>query len=149
MTTVIPPLVVELEVAATGQRAFDTWVEQAHVWWPKGHTMSGDPEAIVFEPEPGGRIYERAHDGQELVWGEVVTWEPPHRLRCRWHLFFSPEEATDLDITFEDNGDHTLVRLTQTGWEALGEQGPIRRERTVGGWAATTAGYVERLARAA
>ncbi len=137
----IPPLVVEFEVAASAEHAFDTWVNRAALWWPAGHTLSGGPTAIVFEPRAGGRIFERGPQGDEQQWGEVLAWQPPTRIRCLWHLFFPRNEATEVEVTFTPSRDGTRIRLVQTGWDALGAEGPARRERTVQGWANVTAGY--------
>lgn len=142
----IPPLEVELHVAAPPEVAFATWVERTAAWWPKGHTVSGDPAQIVFEPRPGGRIYEVGADGEEHPWGTVEAWEPPARLVYRWHLFFAPEEATLVEVTFTARAGGTTVRLEQRGWDALGDAGPVRRERTTAGWAAVTAPYRALLA---
>ena len=89
----------------------------------------------------GGRIYERDALGAELPWGEVVVWDPPHRVEYLWHLFFSRAEATQVAVTFTPSDGGTIVRLAQTGWEALGEAGRLRREGTVKGWAAVTTEY--------
>jgi hypothetical protein len=137
----IPPLVIEVQVATDVDRAFATWVDRATVWWPRSHTMSGRPDAVVFEPHVGGRIYERDSSGAEHVWGEVLVWNPPGRLECLWHLGFTRQEATRVAITFTENSGQTLVRLEQTGWDALGEAGPPRRERTVTGWTEVTGVY--------
>jgi hypothetical protein len=137
-TESLPPLVVEVEVATDVDRAFATWVERATLWWPRGHTMSGGPESVVFEPRVGGRIYERDAAGAEHTWGEVLVWEPPVRLDCLWHLAFPREEATRLSITFTAADGATSVRLEQTGWDALGEPGRTRRERTVAAWTQVT-----------
>ena len=144
----IPPLVVELEVAVEPAAAFDAWVSRPSAWWPRGHTMSGDPATIVVEPFRGGRIYERDRAGNELAWGEVLECEPPRRLRFAWHLFFPRAEATEVELTFEPVAGGTRVRLVQTGWEVLGEPGAPRRDRTVQGWAAVTAPYRDLLAEA-
>ena len=137
----VAPLVVEFQVAAPVGHAFETWTDRAQLWGPRGHTVSGAPDAVVFERRPGGRIYERS-GGDEHEWGEILVWEPPTRVRYRWHLFFPPAEATIVDVTFTAVGDDaTRVRLEQTGWEALGDRGPARRERTVHGWAVATAAY--------
>ncbi len=49
-------------------------------------------------------------------------------------------------VTFTAEGAATRVRIEQTGWDALGAAGPVRRERTQAGWAATTVGYRDLLA---
>lgn len=142
----VEPLVVELEVRACPAHAFLVWTQRCAAWWPASHTVSGDPAAIVFEPRPGGRIYERAPAGIEHRWGEVLEWAPPSRLRYRWHLFFDPSEATDVEVTFTPTAGGTAVRIAQRGWERLGDAGPPRRERTGAAWAAITALFAEACA---
>lgn len=137
----IEPLVVEFTVEATVDHAFDTWVRRVALWWPPDHTVSGDPSSIEFEPRVGGRIIERDRTGNTHPWGDVVLWDPPHRVDYRWHLMFTPDEATTVSVTFTPAGDTTVVRLEQSGWEALGAQGPIRRDRTTRGWAAVNDHY--------
>lgn len=137
----IEPLVVEFEVDAPVAHAFDVWTRRCATWWPAGHTVSGDPSAITFEPSPGGRIVEIGPDGSEHPWGEILDWEPPGRLRFRWHLFFDRSEATEVEITFNARGTGTVVRLQQTGWDNLGSAGTPRRERTGAAWAAITTRY--------
>jgi uncharacterized protein YndB with AHSA1/START domain len=137
----IPPLVVEFEVACDPEHAFETWVGRTASWWPRGHTRSGDALAIVFEPHPGGRIFERTSDGRELEWGEVLDWEAPRRLRLLWHHVFDRSEATQVEVAFTEADGGTKVRIVQTGWEALGDEGRARRDRTSAGWSNVTAPY--------
>lgn len=137
------PIVVEFEVRASPQHAFDVWTTMPSLWWPRSHTMSQDPAlTVVFEPYPGGRIYERTSDGSEHEWGEVLVWEPPLRLDYLWHLFFDRSEATEIMVTFVETGEGSRVRLVQTGFERLGEDvGPERRRRTSHAWAEVTGYY--------
>lgn len=141
----IEPLVVEFDVDASVAHAFDVWTRKCVTWWPTSHTLSGDPSAITFEPLAGGRIVETGPDGAEHLWGEVLDWEPPGRLRFRWHLFFDRSEATEVEITFSPRGDGTVVRLEQTGWDNLGLAGRPRRDRTGAAWAAITSRYIATL----
>ena len=127
-------LVVEFEVRAPAEQAFEVWTRRAGLWWPKGHTVSGDPDSVVFEPRVGGRIVERARDGVEHVWGEVTAWDAPRRVEFLWHLFVDRSQATRVALTFDDLGGSTRVRLEQTGFAALGEAGAARRERTQLSW---------------
>jgi len=91
----------------------------------------GDP----FEPHTGGRIFERTSEGAEHDWGEVVGWEPPHRLAYLWHLRFDRADATEVEVTFAGDEDQTTVTIVYSGWERLGAEGPGRRERNERGWA--------------
>lgn len=129
------PLVHEVVVEAAQAHAFDTWVKRAGTWWPRAHTLTGDPKEILFEPRVGGQVLERGRDGQEHPWGEVLVWEPPERVELRWHHVFPASEATQLAISFLPAAEGTVVRIEQSGWESLGSSGPPRRQRTVQGWA--------------
>ena len=138
----LDPLVIEFEVGVSPARAFDAWTQRCATWWPTLHTISGDPAAITFEPRSGGRIFERAADGGEHEWGTVLDWQPPTRLRYRWHLFFDPGEAPEVEVTFTVRDGHTAVRLEQRGWDRLGEAGTVRRDRTRRAWATIAARFV-------
>lgn len=132
----IAPLVVQFDVRATPEHAFEVWTERCALWWPPAHTLSKRPATIRFEPFPGGRIYETAGDGAEHLWGDVIDWEPPARIRYRWHLFFDRSEATEVEVTFRAGGGGTTVRIEQRGWEGLGDAGEPRRARTEQVWEA-------------
>jgi uncharacterized protein YndB with AHSA1/START domain len=136
-------LELEFDVAAPVPHAFEMWTARIGVWWPRGHTVSGDDAAtIVFEPRPGGRIFERTPDGAEHAWGEVLEWEPPNRLVYLWHLMFDRSEATEVEVTFAARGDATAVRIRQSGWDRLGAAGAARRDRTRAGWQAIVTHYL-------
>jgi uncharacterized protein YndB with AHSA1/START domain len=127
-------LSLEFEVAASPEHAFATWTDRLGVWWPAGKTVSGAPDAVTFEPYVGGRIVETGPDGTEHTWGEVLAWEPPHRLSFTWHLFFAPAEATEVELLFRPAGDATVVQLTQSGFDRLGSPGDARRDDTRTAW---------------
>ncbi len=135
-------LVVEFEVNAPVAHAFAVWTTRAGLWWPKGHTASGDPDTIVFEPAVGGRIVERGRDGSEHEWGEITAWDEPSRIGFLWHHLFDPSQATHVVITFEPAGQATLVRLVQSGFAAGGHVGAERRARTTTGWGVVTGAFV-------
>jgi uncharacterized protein YndB with AHSA1/START domain len=129
------PLELSFTVACPPAHAFATWAERTSLWWPPGHSVSGDPGlAVTFEPRPGGRIYERTPAGEEHDWGEVVAWEPPRRLAYLWHLRQDRADATRVEITFAPAPAGTEVTIVHRGWEALGARGPDLRERNRHGW---------------
>jgi uncharacterized protein YndB with AHSA1/START domain len=96
----VNPLEVSFTVACPPAHAFSVWAERTALWWPPGHSVSGAPVHVGFEPRAGGRIFERTADGTEHDWGEVLAWEPPHRLRYLWHLRFDRADATEVEVTF-------------------------------------------------
>jgi uncharacterized protein YndB with AHSA1/START domain len=141
------PLTLRFTVACAPAHAFAVWAERTALWWPPGHSVSGAPEHVGFEPRVGGRIFERGADGAEHEWGEVLDWEPPRRLRYLWHLRFDRADATEVEITFDDAPQGTAVTIVHTGWERLGAAGPDRRERNRRGWAGLLPHYVAACAQ--
>lgn len=132
----IEPLRMSFVVECSDDHAFATWTERATSWWPAAHTVSHQRGTeIVFEPRPGGRVFERTPGGDEFDWGEVVDWDPPHRLRYLWRIATTPENATDVEIRFERLSDSaTRVEIEHGGWERLAEFGPEWRRVNTGGW---------------
>jgi uncharacterized protein YndB with AHSA1/START domain len=131
----IEPLVVQVELECDRAVAFDTWTSRFGQWWPRQHSVSGDPDAVVLEPRVGGRIYERSADGSEIEWGEVTEWSPPERLAYLWHIRRDRADATDVELTFVDLGaGRTRLEIVHTGWERLGEGAVEWRDANRGGW---------------
>jgi hypothetical protein len=106
----IEPLRLSLEVDCSREHAFETWTGRIGTWWPKSHSVTGDPDLeIVLEGRLGGRIFERTPAGAEHDWGEVTIWEPPERLGYLWHLRRDRADATDVLITFIARNDGTTT----------------------------------------
>jgi uncharacterized protein YndB with AHSA1/START domain len=136
------PLRLRFTVDCPPARAFALWAERTALWWPPDHSVSGAPELVAFEPNPGGRVYEREPGGAEHEWGQVLDWEPPRRLRYTWHLRADPADATEVEIRFEPTDDGTLVTVEHSGWERLGARAAERRERNERSWAGLLPHYV-------
>lgn len=131
----IEPLRISQDVACSAEHAFATWTERFGVWWPRGHSVSGDPAAVVLEPRAGGRIYERTAAGEEIDWGRVTAWEPPERIAYRWHIRRTPAEATDVEVRFVPVArGASRIDIVHTGWERLGDEGPAWRDANTRGW---------------
>ena len=135
------PLELRFDVGCPVEHAFATWARRISLWWPPSHSVSGDPLDVVIEPRPGGRIFERTRAGEEHDWGEVLAWEPPHRLAYLWHLRQDRADATEVEIRFAAAGGGTSVHIVHRGWERLGARGPRLRERNRAGWAGVLQPY--------
>lgn len=141
------PLRLEVEVACPPATAFAVWTERTSMWWPASHTTTAaDGLTVTIEGAVGGRIYERTPAGEEVEWGRVLVWEPPHRLVCTWHLRQDAADATEVELRFEPSGDGCLVRIEHRGWERLGRRGPERRDANRQGWAGLLPHFVEACA---
>lgn len=136
-------------VACPADHAFETWTQKASAWWPTDHTASHEPNVeIVFEPKAGGRIFERTPAGEEIEWGEIVDWDPPRRLRYRWHIATERAKATDVEIVFRElPGRTTRVEIEHGGWDGLGAIGAQWREANHAGWDGVLPAYAASCGR--
>jgi len=132
MTRRLPPVRREVVVATDPKTAFDIWTEEIGDWWPLGtHSVSGAGATVAFVD---GRLVERSAEGVESVWGEVLAWEPPHRLRITWHPGRDADSLTEVEVAFTevsegfDGEPATLVTVTHEGWENLTHPDAARTE---------------------
>lgn len=150
-TRPIAPVVVDVTVRVPIAVAFHAFTADFHRWWPASHHVGAqDPETVVLEPFPGGRWFERAPDGAECLWGEVVAWEPPHRILLAWGLDGTwtyragQENASQVEVRFTALPDGaTRVVLEHSGFEAHGATATTLRDGvgSEGGWASLLALY--------
>jgi uncharacterized protein YndB with AHSA1/START domain len=140
----IEPLRLAFEVDCPPDHAFMTWTRRIAAWWPADHTASGEAGlVVVLEGRIGGRIFERTAGGAEHDWGEVLAWEPPHRLVYSWHLRRDRADATEVEIRFRPSGRQTRVEIEHRGWERLGDDGRGWRDRNLGGWSTLLPHFID------
>ena len=136
-------LVHELTVDCPPEHAWAVWAERTSLWWPATHSVSGAPEAVVIEPRPGGRIYERAagRRGARLGPGAGVGAAAPARLLMAPAPGRRRRDGGRDHVRRRGTGG-TAVRIEHRGWERLGSRGPGLRERNVRGWAGLLPAYL-------
>jgi uncharacterized protein YndB with AHSA1/START domain len=102
----IPPVWKSVDVPCSPDQAFEVFTGHPTRWWPRDHRITAEREAVVFEPFPGGRWYERDSDGGERDWGRILAWEQGRRIRLSWLIDgnFAPIDddnlASRVDIVF-------------------------------------------------
>jgi len=109
-------------VDASVETAFETFTSQMGRWWPiQTHSILEDRvEKIVFDEREGGRVYERAENGEEADWADVLEWDPPARFVLRWRV--NPERGpTEVEVRFHPDGGGTRVELEHRGWDQIGD----------------------------
>lgn len=142
------PIVLEFEVEADINNAFEMWTKRCALWWPTSHSMSETAGfEVTFEPFTGGRIYETGPDGAEYEWGEVTVWDPPKRIEYWWHIFLDRDKATKVTVEFDEVDEGTIVRLENAGFEVFGDGAAERRGRVESAWAGITGHFRETVAR--
>jgi len=127
----------EIRVEASPETAFRVFTERMADWWPlqKYGIYLADAETVGFEDRDGWRLIERAKDGRENVWGEVLDYEVASRVRFTWHPGRdSGEEPTEVEVTFTADKDGTIVVLEHSGWENLSAELRAGREGYDNGW---------------
>lgn len=141
----LTPVVRTINVQVPPERAFEVFTQKLGEWWPLHlHGVFDDAaQTAIVEPRVGGRVYEVSRSGDESTWAEVTAYDPPRRLGLSWHPNPAATVATDVEITFEPDGDGTRVRLTHTGWERLGDIAAEARESYNEGWVPTLAAFAD------
>ena len=143
------PIRRELRVRAGRQKAFDTFVAMGG-WWLKSHSLAASGQRdVVIEPQAGGRWYEIGNDGSEQPWGKVVAFDAPERLHLIWSLngqwAYDPDFETNVEVTFAEDGDHTIVTFEHRDLDRYGENAEaVRGDYDTGmdgGWRELLAGF--------
>ena len=137
----IDPIRKQVVVHCDAATAFRIFAKETASWWPLEHHsvtagQHGKPaKSVTIEPTVGGRIFETTPDGQEIQWGSVTAYEPGKVLRFYWHIMEPVENATEVEVTFRENGDNrTEVILEHRDWHKLGERGEESRNHYNNGW---------------
>ena len=145
----IEPLRISVVVQCDVEQAFSVFTEKATTWWPHAHSVSGEPGlTVTFEPRVGGRIFERTPANAEFDWGEILVWDPPHRLGYVWHIRSDRSQATEVQIRFVPLGSgSTRLEIEHSGWDRLGTAGQTRRDGNEKGWGGMLPHYVAACAR--
>ena len=132
----IAPVRKAVTVRQSVEDAFRIFTDHIGSWWPlESHSMSGGEAASCgMDGAVGGHIFEELADGTRLTWGEILAWEPPHRLEFTWQLNRKPEQAQNIEVTFAATEAGTRVELTHSGWEKLGEEAMEVRAGYDSGW---------------
>ncbi len=132
----IAPVRKAVIVHRTVEDAFHVFTEQVAIWWPLDTYSVGEHSSDTCEIEGrvGGRFYERLNDGTEVLWGEILQWNPPNHLAFTWHPGREPDSAQTVEVTFTSIDEGTRVELTHSGWEKLGARALETRDSYDSGW---------------
>jgi len=116
-----PPVRQATLVRSEITHTFEVFVSSIRVWWPVQPFSAGGERVVnvTVEPRLNGRVYETWADGTVVDWGQVLAWEPPHRIAMTWT---STPVATEVELTFTELGPVlTRVAVEHRGWDALSE----------------------------
>lgn len=124
---------VSVLVEVDEETAFRVFTEEIDQWWRRGfkYRVAGKNRGVIhLEGKVGGRLFESFdRDGGTRVveTGRVTSWEPPSRFVFEWRAVnFTPEEKTEVEVTFEPSASGTLVTVVHRGFSKLRPDHPAR-----------------------
>lgn len=130
-----PRVRVSTRVSVSPAVAFRIFTEETDSWWQRGFRFrqsEHESSTLHFEGGEGGRLVERASDieGGEFEFGRILVWKPAEALSFAFRARANePGEESRVDVRFdrdEAEPNATRITVTQTGWEALPADHPVR-----------------------
>ena len=83
----MPDILLKENIPLPPEKAFDTFVADMDVWWPRQGVFPYSfapkttfPRHIRFKAQLGGRYYETFADGSEYTIGHITAWDPPAKV---------------------------------------------------------------------
>jgi uncharacterized protein YndB with AHSA1/START domain len=149
------PVTKSITVKASPQRAFEVFTSDFDSWWPRTHHIGKAPlQRAILEPRQGGRCYTEHVDGSACDWGQVIAWEPPHRLVLAWQVHGDwtyapdPSQSSEVEIRFTpEAGGVTRVDLEHRHIERHGASAAALRTAVdaPSGWTGILQAYGARV----
>ena len=128
------PVRKKANIAASPDVAFHRFTAEMTEWWHLGsYSVNGDGGTVEFGAAAGEGIVEHGPGGESSVWGTILEWDPPRKVRFTWHPGRPPTTADEVEVTFLSTGESTEVTLVHTGWTPTAESRQ-RRRRYESGW---------------
>ena len=149
------PVRKSVTVNANVDRAFRVFTEDFDSWWPRTHHIGKSPmKKGVVEGKAGGRCYTQQDDGTDCDWGQVLVWEPPHRIVLAWQIThewgYQPDlaQSSEVEVRFTPTPDGgTRVDLEHRHLERHGAGAASMRTAvdSEGGWGGLLKLYAARV----
>jgi uncharacterized protein YndB with AHSA1/START domain len=106
----VPQTVYTIYIAAPAERVWQALIS------PELSRQYFSGFAIEVEPRVGGALLVSAPDGSPHITGEVIAWDPPHRLSVTWNVGWPGlvEALGGTLVTYEIEPAGDAIRLTMT-----------------------------------
>jgi uncharacterized protein YndB with AHSA1/START domain len=146
-------VVRSVTVRVAPERAFAAFWQEIGAWWPlgEGFAFAGERwQDMVIEGRQGGRVYERARDGEVFHIGSVRVYEPPSRIVFTWGEATEEWDApTEVEVRFTSEGGGTRVDLEHRAFERIGPEAEPTAKQYESGWAFVLERFVRHAGREA
>ena len=108
---------LQIQVKRPRDTVWTSLIDETTAWWPVEYYATTNPLRMVFEPIPGGRLYEEAENGAGLLWYTVIAIEPPTSITLAGHIAppFGGPATSLLRVDLESTTDSTtLLRVSDS-----------------------------------
>jgi uncharacterized protein YndB with AHSA1/START domain len=116
-------IAVSIRLKVPPDKAFELFTRDVDMWWRRGMKYrfhAAKTGRLAFEPGQAGRLVEIYGTDDEFEVGRILVWQPGERLRFTWRLpNFTPEQSTEVDISFTQVAEGTRLTLEHFGWATL------------------------------
>lgn len=116
-TSEIRQIVVEVPITAPIEKVWKAMFEELPEWWPNDFLCFPGSRKIQFEPWAGGRLFEQAEDGREILWANVLMIHPGTIVDFVGYMMpsYGGPSITMYRFALSDAGDGTtLFRLSDS-----------------------------------
>lgn len=119
----------QIEVDLSHEQAFNAFVNELALWWPREYTWSKDKLVeIRIDPIPGGHCTEKGPNDFQCDWGTVSDAKHGEFIAFKWQISPSrlPEpdqnKASEVFIAFlRINDERTAIELRHDHFENHGD----------------------------
>ncbi len=104
---------LELPIAASLDRVWDSLVDETNAWWLPDFHMVGADSVVSFDAQAGGQLIERALDGGSLLWYTVQMCMPKKSIHLVGHMApqWGGPGISMLELALEDADDGTVLTV--------------------------------------
>ena len=110
----------EIQIDAAPAKVFEALTTDIDTWWPH---RTDERAKIVFEAEPGGRIYEDHGKAGHTMYGTVAAYQPPGKLvtvaQSGWGD--AAYNTRNTEILESDGKGGTIYKKTLVLWGVIPE----------------------------
>ncbi|WP_420411786.1 SRPBCC family protein [Roseibium sp.] len=120
----------ESVIALPRPKAFKLVVDHPELWWTSPFKKTrGERLDVSIDPFIGGACYQLDGNGQQQVWGTVLSIEEPLYLRIAWQVSQAGEQIADpaaasrVMINFREASEVTRLEVVHSKFLRHGESG--------------------------
>ena len=117
-----------VEIGISSDIAFQKFVNELNEWWPKEYTWSQNKlKKIEIDSRKGGLCTEIGPNGFRCDWGTVSEYSENKKISLKWQIsqkrepIPDKEKASDVKVSFVENGNSTMVSFEHFNFENHGE----------------------------